>query len=124
MSKINEESAIAELDLKLQNAVKSHLIGDVKIGIFVSGGLDSSLIAHYVNQNKSNLEGFGTSVKENGYDELQYINKVCDDENINLNVVDVNKNNFINNIDNIIKYRSEPASIPHETGYFNVKINV
>ena len=118
VSKINEETAIKELDLKLKNAVKSHLIGDVKIGIFVSGGLDSSLIAHYVNQNKSNLEGFGTSVKENGYDELQYINKVCNDENINLNVVDINKNNFIKNIDNIIKYRSEPASIPHETGYF------
>ena len=66
--------------------------------------MDSSLIAHYVNQNKSNLEGFGTSNKENGYDELQYINKVCNDENINLNVVDINKNNFIKNIDNIIKY--------------------
>ena len=115
---ISEESAIAELDLKLEKAVKSHLIGDVKIGIFVSGGLDSSLIAHYVNQTKSNLEGFGASVKENGYDELKYINKVSHNENINLNLVDINKNNFINNIDNIIKYRSEPASIPHETGYF------
>ncbi len=115
---INEETAIEELDTKLENAVKSHLIGDVKIGIFVSGGLDSSLIAHYVNQNQNNLEGFGTSVKENGYDELEYINKVCDDEKINLNIIDINRNNFITNIDNIIKYRSEPASIPHETAYF------
>ena len=30
---INEETAIEELDTKLENAVKSHLIGDVKIGI-------------------------------------------------------------------------------------------
>ena len=118
VSTISEESAIEELDLKLKKAVKSHLIGDVKVGIFISGGLDSSLIAHYVNQTKNNLEGFGTSVKESGYDELNYINKVSRNENINLNLVDINKNNFINNIDNIIKYRSEPASIPHETGYF------
>tara|TARA_Y100000591_G_scaffold63459_1_gene52105 strand:+ start:3164 stop:5008 length:1845 start_codon:yes stop_codon:yes gene_type:complete len=115
---IDEKSAIEELNLKLLNAVNSHLIGDVKIGIFVSGGLDSSLVAHYLNKSQKNIEGFGSSVKENGYDELYYINRLCEDENINLNIVEINKNNFLDNINNIIKFRSEPASIPHETGFF------
>ena len=115
---INEKNAIEELDYKLKEAVNSHLIGNVKIGVFVSGGLDSSLIAHYMNKQGSQLEGFGASVKEAGYDEIKYMKKISNDEKIKLNITEINKNNFISNIDNIIKFKSEPASIPHETGFY------
>ena len=70
---IDEKSAIEELNLKLLNAVNSHLIGDVKIE-FCVWWFDSSLIAHYLNKSQNNIEGFGSSVKENGYGELNYIN--------------------------------------------------
>ena len=35
------------MDFLLDKSVKSRLITDSKIGIFLSGGLDSSLISHY-----------------------------------------------------------------------------
>ena len=40
-----EEDFIEELDEKLNDAVKSHLVADVPVGAFLSGGVDSSLIA-------------------------------------------------------------------------------
>lgn len=42
---IDEESAVDELEKELRRSVRSMLIADVPIGAFVSGGIDSSLVA-------------------------------------------------------------------------------
>jgi asparagine synthase (glutamine-hydrolysing) len=41
----NEAELIEELDNKLNDAVSSHLVADVQVGAFLSGGVDSSLVA-------------------------------------------------------------------------------
>src|SRR6266568_3968342 len=41
------ESAKEELDLLLREAVHEHLVSDVPLGVWASGGLDSSTVLHY-----------------------------------------------------------------------------
>jgi asparagine synthase (glutamine-hydrolysing) len=41
----NEAELIEELNEKLNDAVRSHLVADVSVGAFLSGGVDSSLVA-------------------------------------------------------------------------------
>ena len=49
----NEPEAIATLKDTLSEAVRSHLISDVPLGLFLSGGVDSSAIAAFMRQDQS-----------------------------------------------------------------------
>jgi asparagine synthase (glutamine-hydrolysing) len=40
-----EMDLVEELDVRLNDAVKAHLVADVPVGVFLSGGVDSSLVA-------------------------------------------------------------------------------
>ena len=42
-----DDDFLESLDELLQQSVKSRLLSDSKIGVFLSGGLDSSLISYY-----------------------------------------------------------------------------
>ena len=47
---IDLESAKQELDSLLQQSVREHLLSDVPLGVWLSGGIDSSTILHYAAQ--------------------------------------------------------------------------
>lgn len=62
-----------ELDDVLNQAVKKRLISDVPLGIFLSGGIDSSTIAYYAQKNSSQkIKTFSIGFKENTFDESRY----------------------------------------------------
>lgn len=50
-STLSQNAAQSELDRGLNDVVASHLISDVPVGIFLSGGLDSSCLLAYAAQN-------------------------------------------------------------------------
>ncbi len=59
----------------IRDTVHSHMIADVPVGVFFSGGVDSSLIAAYAKDKNSNLNTFSLNI--NGRDvDRQYINKI------------------------------------------------
>ena len=50
---ISVDDAINQLDKLMENSIKEQLVSDVPLGLFLSGGLDSSLIAAYVRKLKN-----------------------------------------------------------------------
>jgi asparagine synthase (glutamine-hydrolysing) len=64
------EALIEETDILLAQAVKDQLVADVPLGAFLSGGIDSSLVVHYMAQaGASPLKTFSVRFAEAGFDE-------------------------------------------------------
>lgn len=74
----SETIVIEELEELLTTTVKSRMISDVPLGIFLSSGIDSSLIAALA-QNASNrtIDTFSIGFEETGRDEAVYAKKIA-----------------------------------------------
>jgi asparagine synthase (glutamine-hydrolysing) len=73
------DSAKQELDSLLQQSTREHLLSDVPLGIWLSGGIDSSTILHYAaTQSSSRLKTFSISFRGRSFDETPYIRQVVD----------------------------------------------
>ena len=63
---------LPELDALLAATVRGQLVSEVPLGAFLSGGIDSSLIVHYMAQAQARpLLTFSVRFPEQGYDESQ-----------------------------------------------------
>lgn len=72
-------NSISELDETIKKAVSDRLVADVPIGIFLSGGLDSSLVAYYASKlSKSKVKTFSIGFKEKSFDESVYAKQVAE----------------------------------------------
>lgn len=71
--------ALDLLDKKIEQSVRSRLVSDVPLGIFLSGGLDSSTIAYYAQKNSSKkINTFSIGFKEKSFDESCYAKQASD----------------------------------------------
>jgi len=70
------ESAKEELDSLLQQSVREHMISDVPLGIWLSGGMDSTTILHYASRaTTSQLKTFSISFRGRSFDETTFIDR-------------------------------------------------
>ncbi|MFZ3216033.1 MAG: asparagine synthase (glutamine-hydrolyzing) [Candidatus Acidiferrales bacterium] len=73
------DSAKEQLDSLLQQSTREHLLSDVPLGVWLSGGVDSSTILHYAAQaSTSRLKTFSISFRGRSFDESAYIRQVVD----------------------------------------------
>ena len=111
----SEKFYLEKLDFLLNKSVKGQLISDVPLGVFLSGGLDSSLLSAIASKNMNrNLDTYSVTLSEHGYDESEKAKIVSKYLNTNHHEVVLEKSNFIENLNNLIQIKGVPASIPHE----------
>src|ERR1700761_5048628 len=72
------ESAAEELDGLLEQSVREHLLSDVPLAVWLSGGIDSSTILHYATKVSGRpLKTFSISFAGRTFDESSYIREVA-----------------------------------------------
>lgn len=113
----SEQDLIEELDLLLRKAVDRQLLSDVPVGFFLSGGLDSSLIAAIAHsltgdrfrcytiqaQNDAKREGFT--------DDLKYAKRVAAHLDVDLHIVQ-GEADIMHDFDDMIWHLDEPQADP------------
>ncbi len=75
----SEAELVDRLDRKLAETVKDHLLSDVPVGSFLSGGIDSSLItALMARHSEGAVPTFSIGVEEHDFNELPYARLVAE----------------------------------------------
>ena len=67
---MDENEMVKELENVLEHSLKRHMISDVEVGTFLSGGIDSNYLAAGLGKVKSFTVGFGG--EDNRYSEIKY----------------------------------------------------
>jgi asparagine synthase (glutamine-hydrolysing) len=74
-----EEEAADALWEHVESAVRSHLVSDVPVGAFLSGGVDSTaVVALMTQQAGAPVQTFSVGFREPGYDELPWARRVAE----------------------------------------------
>ena len=68
----NAGSAVGSISKRLQNAVVSHLVSDVPVGVFLSGGIDSSALVALMSRAGVRATTFSLVFRESEFNEAEY----------------------------------------------------
>ena len=103
------ENAQRELESLLTDAVQIRLFADVPVGIFLSGGVDSSLIGALAAHNSSKkVKTFAVKFNEEEYDESGYAEQVANHLGTEHHTIHCDYREGIDLIDNFSYYYDEP----------------
>lgn len=110
----DEQFFLQSLESMLLDSVDLHMRSDVEIGTYLSGGLDSSLIASLASRTVGHgLKGFhGKFTEFSGYDESNYAKVTSDGYGGELFTVDINAQDFTENIRRVIYHLDFPVAGP------------
>jgi asparagine synthase (glutamine-hydrolysing) len=72
-----EIQAAARLGAALDLAVRQHLLADVPLGVFLSGGLDSATVAAFARRHVSRLSTFSIGFDDRSFDESKHARRVA-----------------------------------------------
>jgi asparagine synthase (glutamine-hydrolysing) len=106
------QSAQLELDSLLRQSIREHLLSDVPLGMWLSGGIDSSTILHYAaTESGSPLKTFSISFRGRSFDETAYIREVAARYRTDHEELDLNPDSDLDSaIEEFAYYNDEPSA--------------
>ena len=73
----SEKELVDELEELLIDSFKYRMVADVPVGVFLSGGIDSSVVAAILQKHYGNIHTFTIGFKEAKYNEAEWAKKVA-----------------------------------------------
>lgn len=106
------DAAKEELDALLKASVAEHLVSDVPLGVWSSGGLDSSTIVHYASAAAGRtLKTFSVSFAGRSFDESRWFREVAAKYGTDHHEFDLNPEQELRDtIERMSYYSDEPSS--------------
>jgi asparagine synthase (glutamine-hydrolysing) len=93
----------------LEESVATHLMSDVPLGVFLSGGLDSSVVAGLTTKlRREPIETFSVGYDEDAYSELPYAKQVAEHIGSRHHEVRLSREEFFQMLPRLIWHEDEP----------------
>ncbi|HXH51318.1 MAG TPA: asparagine synthase (glutamine-hydrolyzing) [Terriglobia bacterium] len=105
----------------LEQVVSSHLMSDVPLGVFLSGGLDSSVVAALTTKIRGEpVKTFSVGYEETPYSELSFARDVADHIGSDHHEVRVGWPEFFDSLPRLIWHEDEPIVWPSSVALYHV----
>lgn len=105
----------------LEDCVSSHLMSDVPLGVFLSGGLDSSAVAALTTRiRKQPIETFSVGYGEEAYSELPYARTIAAHLKSVHHEVKLGRDEFFQTLPRLIWHEDEPIVWPSSVALYFV----
>ena len=106
---------------QLESCVSSHLMSDVPLGVFLSGGLDSSAIAALTTKiRREPIETFAVGYAEEAFSELWYARQVAKHIGSRHHEVQLSREAFFAELPRLIWHEDEPIAWPSSVALYFV----
>jgi asparagine synthase (glutamine-hydrolysing) len=104
--------ACETLDSLLRQSIREHLISDVPLGMWLSGGVDSSTILHYAaTESRSRLKTFSISFRGRSFDETSYIQQIVEHYGTDHQQMDLNPAvDLVGAVEEFAYFSDEPSA--------------
>ena len=114
--------AVDLVDDALKASVRESLIADVPVGVYLSGGVDSSLLTAMARRDNPGqaLHTFGASFGDERYDENQWARKVAELNATTHHEVVVTAEDFLDNWGKLSWHRDGPLSEPADVAIYRL----
>ncbi len=108
-AKEDRRGAAAELTDRIRSAVKSRLVADVPVGVMLSGGIDSSCVAYFAQENATQkIRTFSIRFDDPSYDESAYARLVAERLGTDHTEFSFTARDALDRIEAIFRYLDEP----------------
>jgi asparagine synthase (glutamine-hydrolysing) len=105
----------------LADSISFHLRADVPIGSYLSGGLDSSIVASLASTTHGpGMLGFTGRFAMPGYDESRWARSVAEDRGFELHEVEIGPEDFVDRIQDVVYHLDYPVAGPGSFPQFMV----
>jgi len=109
----------------LSKAVERRMIADVPVGSYLSGGLDSSIIAAMmVEHTNHQVPTFSVGYVEEGYDEEGFARAVAKHVGTRHEHLTLQQDDYLTTWRGLIKQNDIPISIPHEVALYQLSAHM
>lgn len=117
----SDESWIAECRSRIEEGVRTRLMSDVPLGMFLSGGVDSSTIAALIKRMVSGpVKTFAVGYREEQYSELKYARQVAETIGTEHYEVTLGMDEFFTELPKLIWHEDEPITWPSSVSLYFV----
>jgi asparagine synthase (glutamine-hydrolysing) len=108
----SEADYTEELRELLERAVRRRLVADVPVGLFVSGGLDSGIVAAFAAKARDHLQCFSVGFNEPSFDESAYSKQVAASLGIKHHLKVFDANEMLRLVPELPQILDEPLADP------------